>query len=382
MTMFHHDNRDLNTAINEAREYLARDVQTKAQRARNGLQALNDRVIVDTLSPISDVRYDLSPGGIAVNGKPITSQAFGQLCTKAQVPVAFARKLLNHESQLVRNLAIENFETLSATSSDIVMLRTVNGVHHGVVTDAYKRMDMKLVAGSFGEAIQLGKLIPVQCDLSATRVYVRALMPRIYGAEFGEALCFGVTLRGSDFGFGKVEVDPFCNRVWCSNKAQMSLKLGRGFSKTHRGARLTEETFQLSAETQGLQALAMASELRDSVSALLSDKSIDMYVGAIGRCFAEGQRGGQYEAEKEIEKLVKAARMTEKVASFVQDAFRSKDRDVVPQVADGRWKLAQAVAYAAQYADIADADTRMDLEYLAGEIVESAPAGAILAAAN
>lgn len=383
MAMYHHDARSTEQATNEAREYMRRNVQKNAVRAARGLAQLQERVIIDSLQPLSDVKYELSSlgGGVAVNGNVMTSQAFGQLCAKAEMPVGYARKLLAHESPLARNLVIENLETLSAVSDSTTMLRTVNGIVHGVVSDSYKRMDSRLIVGSFAEALQSNQLLPVQCELSATRVYMRALMPRIYGEEFGEAIAFGITLSASDFGFGPVSLKPFAERVWCTNRAQMTISLGKGLSKQHRGARVTEETFALSAQTQELQAMAMASEFKDAVKGLLSGESIDMYVGAIGRCFAEGQRGGKFEAEREIAALVEKHRVNEKTAKFVTEVYASTDRDVVPAM-DGRWKLSQAIAYAAQHADGLDVDARVDLEYLAGEIVESAPKNALPAYAN
>lgn len=382
MTMYHHDNRNYEQASSEARDYLRTSLQKNAARAAHGLQRLHDRTIVDELMPLSGVDYDnIAPGGgLLVNANGITSQAFGQLCTKVGIPVTYARKLIASENMHLRNLAVESFETLSVTSSDVAMLRSVDGVIHGVVSDSYKRMDSKLIVGSFAESISSQKLMPVQCDLSPTSVYVKALMPRLYGEQFGEALVFGVELSTSDFGFKPAKVQAFCERVWCTNRATMSIKLGHGFKRQHRGMRITEDTFALSAETQEAQALAMGCEFRDAVKGLLSDTSIEAYVGAIGRCFAEGQKGGKFEAEREIEKLLEKSRMTQKVATFVTEVYASTDRDVVPQL-DGRWKLAQAIAYASQHADL-DIDTRMDLEYLAGEVVDSAPANALPADAN
>lgn len=382
MTAYHHSTADFSSTLADAREHMRRTMMRDAKRAATGFQTLQDRVIVDELVQLADVNYQLHGSQLTVNGKGITSQAFGQLCAKADLPVGFARKLQGHASPLVQNLVLENLETLSAVSEDTVMLRSVNGIHHGVVTDAYKRMDARMIAGTLAVVSQEHKLVPIACDLSNTRIYVRFMLPRIYGEEFGEALAFGLELRASDFGFGRLELNPFCNRVFCTNKAFMGVGLGKGFSKTHRGARLTEDTFQLSAATQELQAAAMASELNDGVKGLLSGESIATYTQAIGNCFREARLGGKYDVAAEIEKLTKARKLSEKQATFVADAYKSNDRDVVPQVADGRWRLAQAVAYAAQWMDIADVDTRVDLEYLAGEIVDSAPAGAVLAAAN
>lgn len=382
MTMYHHDARPLNVAVADATEYLRRNVQRDATRAAAGFQRLQDRVITDQLAALSDVSYQLADRKLLVNGQHITPQAMGQLCNHAKLPKSFANFCHDHESPLVQNLVVENLETLSAVSDKTVMLRTVDGVHHGVVTDAFKRMDTSLIAGTFVQEFRALNMLPVMCTLSNTQVYVRAIMPRVYGAEYNEALCFGLTLRSSDFGFGKVELDPFCERVFCSNRAQMSVRLGKGISKTHRGARLTDETFQLSERTQELQALAMASEFRDAIHSFLSPESISIYTDAIGRCFRESTSlGSKWSVEAEIDKLRAARKLTEKQANFVADAYRSKDRDVVPQL-DGRWKLAQAVAYCAQHMDKLDADGSMDLEWLAGEIVESAPAGALLAAAN
>lgn len=382
MAMFHHDSRNAQDAVNEARERFRTNIQRDSQKAARGFQALQERVIQDSLTPLASSRYELAGNNVLINGLGITHQAFGQLCTRvAPLKAGFMRELLSHDSQLVRNLAVENLETLSAVSDQTIMLRAVNGVVHGAVSDAFKRMDTNLIVGTFAEQFRDASLLPVQCDVSATRTYVRALMPRLYGEQYGEALAFGLELRASDFGFGKVELNPFVQRVWCSNNAIMTLKMGRGFSKTHRGARLTEETFALSAQTQHMQALAMAGELRDGVRGLLAPEAIGDYVNAIGRCFAEGQRGGHFQAEQELEKLVKARQLSDKAAKFVTDVYASKDRDVVPAL-DGRWKLAQAIAYAAQHMSDLDVDARVELEYLAGEVVDAAPAGALLASAN
>lgn len=376
MAMYHHDSRNYTEAANEARETMRANLQRGARKAAQGLQRLQERVIRDTLVPLNQAQYGFGADGLTVNGMPLTPQALGQLCQRADIHVSYARKLATHQNPIINALAVENFETMSAISDDTIMLRAVDGVIHGTVTDAFKRMDMRHIVGSFGSALQSGALLPVQCELSATRVYVRALMPRLYGEEYGEALAFGVTLRGSDFGFGKLRIDPFCERAWCTNRAQMTLGLGKGFNKQHRGARLTEHTFELSEHTQELHAQAMAAEMTDAVRALLSPESISIYTDAIGRCFAEGQRGGKYDAEREIAKLVEKRRLSEKQAKFVTEAYASNDRDVVPAGA-GRWKLAQAIAYAAQHATDGDMDVTNDLEWLAGEIVESAPKNAL-----
>lgn len=388
MTMYHHDSRPMTQAVADAATYLQESVRRDAARAAAGFKRLQERVITDTLVPLADCTYQLaSNNSLLVNGQYITPQAMGQLCSHTKLPKGFANFCHDHESPLVRNLVIDNLETLSAVSDKTVMLRTVDGIHHGVVTDSFKRMDTSLIAGVFAGEFSKLNMLPVACEMSATRIYVKALLPRIYGAEWNEALCFGLTLETSDFGFAKVKADPFCQRVFCSNRAQMSVGLGKGLSKTHRGARLTEETFQLSAQTQELQALAMASEFRDALRSFMSPESINLYTTAIGRCFAESSArqlsGKGYDVCAEIDKLRSARKLTEKQATYVADVYASKDRDVVPQVADGRWRLAQAIAYAAQhFSDKMDPDSQSELEWLAGEIVESAPAGALLAAAN
>ena len=393
MTMYHHDARSYQTAASEAIEHFKKNLQTGIQRAAGGMRQLQERVISDTLQPLSDLKYTLDGRALRVNGNAITGAALTQLCAQTKLlKPGYCKDLLSHSSPLAQELAIDTLETLSALRTDqMTMLRSVDGVIRGAVTDAYKRMDSRLIVGTFADVIREGKLCPVQCELSETKIYVRALMPRIYGEEFGEALAFGLELRASDFGFGNVELLPFVDRVWCTNKAYLTLPIGKGFKKAHRGARLTEETFALSARTQELQIEAMASEMRDGISGILSEDAIKAYSSCIARCFAEQRSlGSKFDAIKELDKLVTARKLSEKQAKYIGEAYASPDRSVVP-AEPGRWKLAQAIAYAAQHmnhiTDHVDAtnkafDVTADLEWLAGEVVAAAPAGAILAASN
>lgn len=384
MAMYHHDSRGYETAANEARDYLRRSIQKNSARAAQGMRELQDRVISDQLMPLADVKFGINESlGLTVNGLRVTPQAFGQLCQRADLHVAHGRKLLTSDNPLRRALLVDTLETMAATSEEhgLTMLRSVNGRVHGVVTDAFKRMDMPLIVGMLAQHAHTAALLPVQCDMSATKVYVKAMMPRLYGAEYGEAIAFGIEMRGSDFGFGQLEVDAFAERVWCTNRARMTLGLGRGFRKAHRGARITADTFALSDDTRRAQALALSGELQDAVRGLLAPDAIDAYVGAIGACFAEGQRGGKFDAQKELDALIERRRISERQAKFVSEVYSSKDRDVVPEL-DGRWKLAQAIAYASQHAADLDLDDRADLEYLAGEVVAAAPKNALPAYAS
>ena len=392
MTMYHHDTtRTHAQGTADAIAHFKSNLQAGIARAAKGMQLLQDRVISDTLQPLSELKYTLQGRQLLVNGQGITGAALNQLCAQTKLlKPGFCKDLLSHPSPLAQALAVDNLETLSALRTDqMTMLRSVDGTIRGAVTDAYKRMDSRLIVGTFADVIREGKLCPVQCELSETKIYVRALMPRIYGEEFGEALAFGLELRASDFGFGNVELLPFCDRVFCTNKAYMQLPIGKGYKKAHRGARLTEETFALSARTQELQVEAMASEMRDGIQGVLSDEAIGTYTQAIARCYSEA-RSGRFDVVKELDKLVSSRKLSEKQAKYVGEAYASTDRDVVPQ-ADGRWKLAQAIAYAAQHmrhvTDHVDStnksfDVTADLEWLAGEVVAAAPANALLASAN
>ena len=97
---------------------------------------------------------------------------------------------------------------------------------------------------------------------------------------------------------------------------------------------------------------------------------------AIVRATQDAPRGG-YNVQKELDKLVDAKKLTKGESTKVRDAFDSSDPAIVPQVAPGSWRMAQAVAWVAKDSAHKDKDRFNDLEWLAGEIVESAPKNAL-----
>jgi hypothetical protein len=192
--------------------------------------------------------------------------------------------------------------------------------------------------------------------VTEVRVALKAMLPYIFEPTPNEVLCFGVQFQNSDFGAGKLNVRAFTLRLWCTNKAVLEDAL----SQVHLGGKLpedivfSEQTYRLDTETQ-------VSAVRDVVFASLSAEKVDTYCRAIREA-----TDTEVDWRKINRRLASALNKTEQ--EKVREAFDGNDVHNLPP-GKNTWRLSNAISWIAN--TVEDADRRMDLERLAGEVIDT-----------
>ncbi len=367
----------INSASREGRS--ARQIlEDKIQLGRTSAAALIERIHteapVDSIAKGSALRFGTrdAPGfvpgnltandapqlvmGYGDNGATIHKNALGQLGQRAGVPGAYLGELANGaawQRRLAAGILNEHYHQGEGGSRYLV--RAVKGEVRGFLSDRFRRLDNRPLVDAFaGECAKVGA-VPVDGTSSDTRVSLKALVPQIYEPIPGEVIAFGVDWGNSDFGNGQHFLRAFMLRVWCLNGATTENAL----SQIHLGRGISDD-MELSQRTYELDTRTSISALRDVVRATLTPRKIEAMCAGIARAHEEkvdwkSARAGL--AKKLLKSELKA----------VEDAFESQDVYNLP-AGQTMWRMSNAVSWIAGQKDV-DADRKLDLQRIAGQLV-------------
>jgi hypothetical protein len=285
------------------------------------------------------------------------------MAERASVPPQYLRKLSQSETGWQRDLAAHMLrESYGHDDDGRYLVRAIGGEIRGFLSDSFRRLDSRPVVEAFATACQELGAVCFEGLVTDTRMALKAVLPMVFEPVPGEVMCFGVELRNSDFGAGKLVIAGFVNRLWCTNGAVMQNLL----SQVHLGKRLPDEV-KFSQETYDADSKAQALAVRDVMMQALSPEYIEATQDVIRE--ANDKKADWTTINRRLEsiggkKLVEKAKDLDKT-----------DRDVehLP-LASGTWRASNIASWLAKTAD--DLDQKMDLQRLAGEILETARKGA------
>jgi len=379
--MYHHDDRDYETAASEAAKFARTKFEKMIAdgRASAGalLEKVNREVPQDRIVRGDKLAFEWDDNGLLVafpdtrtaGEQRIHSHALGQLATRADIPTEYLRELAGAKGKdgkpvaWKRELAAHTLRQSYGNLGGRYLARSVdtgNGYElRGVVSDKYRRYDVVPLVEHFVKAIKLVDAVPLGGVSSDVRVSLRAVLPLIFEPVPNEVMLVGMELKNSDFGAGGFSLSLFIDRIWCTNLATMSDE----FSKVHIGGRLPD-SIELSQKTYELDTQTMTSAVKDVVMASLGAKKVNALMAGIKSA-----------NEKEIDWKSAKTRLTKQLLKGelkeVEDAFESKD-DVMLPPGKSQWRLSNALSWIAQKSS--DADRRMELERLAGKVLEEGKA--------
>ena len=391
--MYHHDNREYTQAMKEAKEHLEEQIHKKLNSARMVLERVQNTVPNDRIVGSKGVQFSYTTEWESVKGKGDTivqiphhkilmgtrqhnaknafrenlhKHALNQAAGRAGVPETFVNRML--EKPYGAELICENLNTIfSKEEPERFLVRSVDNQVRGVLSDTYRRMDSRPILEQFALTCKELGAIPVEGVGGDLRFSIKALIPQVYqvgkkkGAE--EIFAFGASLSNSDFGCGALSLQFFLWRIWCSNTATREDSLRR----VHLGKRLGDD-IQYAQETYEADTKAMVLAVRDHVKGVLEAPKIEEALNSIEKALDTTidpknffDRGG------ELEKL----KLTKSEIEKARETFNNGGVDVLP-LGTNALRMSQAVAWIAQTAD--DAERRLELERVAGQIMEKAAA--------
>lgn len=99
------------------------------------------------------------------------------------------------------------------------MIRTLDGKARAFLSNRYRCLDNFDLAEAVLPVLQeVPEMQVISCDLTETRMYIKALFPRITGdLGKGDMVQSGVVISNSEIGHGSLKVEPLVYRLVCLN---------------------------------------------------------------------------------------------------------------------------------------------------------------------
>lgn len=362
----HHDARDYQVAASDAAKF----ARTKMEAAIAGggpkglavIEKVHAQMPQDAIVAGRALAFEATSDALAVrlgNGagmeRGIHRHALAQMSAKAGIPSAYVAELAA-EAGWKRDLAAHTLNTHyhAGESNTRHLVRSVKGEVRGFLSDRYRRLDSRPLLDTFAAECQRVGAVPVEGSASDLRWSLKAFLPMVFEPVPNEVLCVGVEIGNSDFGSAKFTLRMFIWRLWCTNLATMEDSL----ATVHLGKVLSDD-IEFSNKTYALDTRTSVSATKDVVAGLLGPAKVNGLLETIKRA-----------DEKKIEWKTLRAQLAKKLLKeemkAVEDAWKTEDVTMLPS-GESAWRASNAVSWVAGKAD--DADRRLELQRIAGEIV-------------
>jgi hypothetical protein len=304
--------------------------------------------------------------GEAGSAETVHRNALGQIADKTNIPMAYvshmediARGGGTWAADLLARTLTEHFEHMPESMR--FLARSVGGQTRALLSDKYRRIDARPSLDALAQVAQRRGAVLGDALVTDTRVSVKFILPTVFEPSPGEFIVLGLAWETSDYGRGATTLRTFVMRLFCWNGATMATDL----RAVHLGARLSEDV-SYSQRTYELDAQTMVSAIRDTANALFGDDKVKQIVGVVSSAAAE-----KIDPKAKLAALHK--RIGKGLAEQVGEAYNRPDVEDLP-AGNTAWRWSNALSWVAGHTD--DAETRLDLERLAGDALPTAVAAA------
>jgi hypothetical protein len=153
-------------------------------------------------------------GTFVVKGKGhgVTENAHGQLSQFLGIPKAYYDRMRKD----VPALLAENVNAWLKRSNAKRMVRTLDGDVRALLSDKYRRIDNRLIAGCTLPLLEGMEVM--SCAITPDKMYIKAVNPRVTAEiKKGDVVQSGIVISNSEVGNGTVTVAPLVYRLVCTN---------------------------------------------------------------------------------------------------------------------------------------------------------------------
>jgi hypothetical protein len=354
-----------------ATDRLNRYIAEGQKRAVGIADRIAREVPVDYLAPASRIGIEPTTTGdkgvcLVLQGRDgqtvrtnVGRYALGQLAEQCKMRMDYVDHLVG-AGDWGRDLLARNLQDGIVLGHDgqRYLVRAVEGQARGFLSNKFRRLDARPILDDLvGEAQRAGAIV-VDGVMSEVRCEMKFIVPRILEPAPGEFMVFGFAWGTSNYGAGANWMRAFANRLACFNGVTMEQNL----RQVHIGRALSESDFEFSDRTMQLDTETARSATRDVARLLLSDAKIAATADVISRASANG-----IDPTATLASLKK--KVSKKDSEAITTAFNSPDVVELPP-GNTMWRFSNAISLVAR--DSADAENKLDLERLAGDVLKAA----------
>lgn len=207
----------------------------------------------------------------------VTEHTHNQLGSYLDIPSKFYDRMRAQHPDLIDHTVNRLLERKNETR----MLRTLDGNARAFLSRTYRMFDNYDLAQSVLPVVMEHQLEVVSCDLTPQRLYIKALSHKMQGeVRKGDIVEAGLMISNSEIGQGNVIINPFLNRLVCSNGAvinELSMK------RRHVGRESTadDELVVYSDQTRMLEDQAFWSKIVDTIKAVMTQEVFDLVLDKV-----------------------------------------------------------------------------------------------------
>lgn len=148
------------------------------------------------------------------DGLPLRDYAHGQIAARLSIPKQYYDRMKAEAPVLLAS----NVNEWLSRSKERRMLRTMDGHIRAVLSDKFRPLDNYDLLEAVLPAIKETECKIVSCEVTETRLYVKAITERITTEiAKGDVVQAGLVISNSEVGAGAVCVEPLVYRLVCLN---------------------------------------------------------------------------------------------------------------------------------------------------------------------
>lgn len=287
----------------------------------------------------------------------LNKHARRQITSHFKIPAAYSDLMAAENPMLLMDNVNSWFQSHKHSRR---MVRTMDGAARAFVSDKFFRYDNDDLANAVLPILMENPDLHIEsCEVTDTRMYIKALMPRIQGdVGLNDPVQAGLVISNSEIGMGSVAVQPLVYRLMCLNGMVMN---DHGMKRFHVGRRIGEgadvqELFR--TETLAADAQALSMKLQDVVRGAMTQGNFD---GIVAGLTAAKESAPLVNPIKGIEVLGKTIGLNEgERMSALEHLMRDGDYS--------KWGAANAVTRLAN--DNESYDRASDLEKLGSKVID------------
>lgn len=286
----------------------------------------------------------------------IGSVAHNQLSERLKIHRKYYMKMLEEAPDLLAT----NVNHWLQNNVERRMLRTLDGNARAFVSDSYRPLDNMELLVAVSPALLEAHVDIVSCDITETRMYIKAVSPRITAeVTVGDVVQAGIIISNSEVGLGSLKIQPLIYRLSCLNgliipdKSLRKVHVGGGAAGV-----VDEDTNQwIKDDTLRAKDKALFMEVQDTVKGVMTEQ---LFNGEVEKIRAAAERRITKPVDETVELVSKRFEFNEAQSKLILNNLAQGNEMT-------QWGMTNAITLMSQ--DVESYDRATEIEEAGGAVL-------------